>query len=220
MADPVFLGFHAEQAAEISTKVVPKQDPGEKVGVLARVDGRPAVVEYTEIEDEHRFARDAAGELVFGSGNVAIHAFDTAFLRRVAEQADTLLPFHASAKKIPYVDDRGETLEPEEPNGHKLERFVFDALSAATRTVVLETTRADEYSPVKNRSGAESPETSRRDLVACTRAWLEAAGLAVPPGPLELDHARIDGPEDAKALGITDVTEAPDMIRLDSGEPA
>jgi UDP-N-acetylglucosamine/UDP-N-acetylgalactosamine diphosphorylase len=220
MADPLFLGFHAELEAEISTKVVRKQDPDEKVGIVARVDGKPGVVEYTEIDDEHRFARDAAGELVYWSGNAAIHVFDTAFLRHVAEQADTLLPFHASAKKIPYAADDGATVTPEEPNGHKLERFVFDALSAATRTAVVETTRAEEYSPVKNRSGDESPETSRRDLVARARAWLEAAGIALPHGSIELDHARIDGPEDAKALGIVDPTEAPDTIRLDPGEPA
>src|SRR5262245_51114141 len=144
IADPTFLGFHALAGAEMSCKVVRKRDAWEKAGVVARVDGRPGVVEYTELDDVHRHARDASGELVFWAGNTAIHVFDLAFVAHVAREADRWLPFHASQKAIPTLDDEGRELPPSAPNGHKLERFVFDALPAARGVCVLETARADE----------------------------------------------------------------------------
>jgi UDP-N-acetylglucosamine/UDP-N-acetylgalactosamine diphosphorylase len=144
IADPTFLGFHAAQGAEISCKVVRKEDPEEKVGVVARLDGRAGVVEYTEIDEHSRNLRNDRGDLVYAAGNVATHVFDTGFIRRVARSAATLLPFHASAKKIPTVDAEGRTIAPDQPNGHKLERFVFDALGASEHVLVLEASRERE----------------------------------------------------------------------------
>ncbi|HEY5657864.1 MAG TPA: UDPGP type 1 family protein [Myxococcota bacterium] len=216
-----FLGFHAAAGAEVSCKVVRKREPHEKVGVVARVDGRPGVVEYTEIDEAHRSARDASGELVYWPGNMAIHAFDVDFVRRVAQQADRLLPYHCSKKKIPTLDAAGHPVQPEEPNGYKLERFVFDALAAADRVCVVEALRTEEYSPVKNAEGNESPRTARRDLVARYRAWLDEAGIELPPPDvaIEVDESQVGGPEDARALGIRRIAEAGDVIRVaDGGE--
>jgi UDP-N-acetylglucosamine/UDP-N-acetylgalactosamine diphosphorylase len=222
IGDPAFLGLHADRSCEISCKVVRKQDPAEKVGVVARVDGRVGVVEYTEIDEAHRHARDDDGELRFWAGNMAVHAFDTGFVRRVARGAETLLPYHASAKRIPCVDAAGRTHTPAEPSGYKLERFVFDALAAAERVLVMETPRSAEYSPVKNATGADSPATARRDLSLRYRAWLEAAGVAAPAAgaAIEIDHSRVDGPEDARALGIRSAGEAGDVIHVAGGERA
>jgi UDP-N-acetylglucosamine/UDP-N-acetylgalactosamine diphosphorylase len=214
MGDPVYLGFHDAAGAEMSCKVVRKQDAMEKVGVVARKGGRAGVIEYTELDDERRDQRDASGELVYWAGNVAIHVFTTSFVRRVAIAADDLLPFHASAKKIPTLDADGTPVKPSEPNGRKLERFVFDALPAANRVCVVEARRAEEFSPVKNAAQTDSPATARRDLVAQYRSWLEAAGIeGVPTGTaIEIDHSRIDGPEEARALGIRSVAESGDLI--------
>jgi UDP-N-acetylglucosamine/UDP-N-acetylgalactosamine diphosphorylase len=222
MCDPVYLGFHAAAGAEISCKVVRKTDPEEKVGIVARANGHPAVVEYTELGDTDRRARDANGELVYWTGNIAIHLLATAFVRRVAGDAERFLPFHASAKKIPHIDAEGRAVTPAEPNGRKLERFVFDALSAAKGVCVVETDRLVEFSPVKNAEGGDSPATARRDLVASYRAWLAAAGVALPPKDvaIELDHAQIDDPGDARSLGIHDVAAAGDAIHIAPGEPA
>jgi UDP-N-acetylglucosamine/UDP-N-acetylgalactosamine diphosphorylase len=221
MADPALLGFHADCGAEFSCKAVRKVDPEERVGVLACRDGLPAVVEYTELADEHRFGRGADGELVYWAGNIAVHVFETAFIRRVASETDRWLPFHVSEKKIPGVDDAGRPVEPEAPNGRKLERFVFDALPAAGKVCVVEAARAAEFSPVKNARGIDSPETARRDLVAQYAAWLEGAGLRVPPGAIiEIDHARIDSPEDARAAGLRNLAEAGDIVRIETGANA
>ena len=200
LADPVYLGFHANAGAEMSCKVVQKVDPYEKVGVVAQIDGILGVVEYTELDDAHRLARDDRGDLLYWAGSVAIHLFETAFLRRVAAEADRWLPFHASEKKIPTLDERGR------------------ALRAAKSTCVVETVRDAEYSPVKNAEGTDSPRSARRDLAAQYRAWLDAAGVSAPPGAaIEIDHSQIDGPEDLQRLGIQNASEAGDIVRIATG---
>jgi UDP-N-acetylglucosamine/UDP-N-acetylgalactosamine diphosphorylase len=213
LVDPVFLGLHALAGAEMSAKVVRKLDPMEKVGVVAQLDGQIGVVEYTEIDDQHRHLRDGAGELVYWAGSIAIHVLDVAFAKRVAADAERLLPYHASAKKIPFVDADGRRVEPREPNGHKLERFLFDALPAAARVSVLEVERNEEYAPVKNADGADSPETARRALDAQARRWLAGCGLAPPADSwVELDHARVDDEDDLRALGVRSLPH--EAIRL------
>lgn len=208
LLDPVFVGVHAGAPAEMSAKVVRKIDPMEKVGVLARVDGRVGIVEYTEIDDEHRFLRDADGELVYWAGSIAIHLLEVGFARRIAADAERHLPYHASAKKIPCTGADGRPVRPTEPNGHKLERFLFDALPSATRVSLLEVARDDEYAPVKNAEGDDSPETARRALDRAARAWLGTAGISVPNDRwVEVDHARLDGDDDARA-GIARAEDA------------
>ena len=223
MADPAYLGFHAEASAEMSCKVVRKAEPSEKMGTVARIGDSLGIVEYTELDDAQRFATDENGQLVYWAGSPAIHIFQTAFIRRIALEADRWLPYHASVKKIPTLDDAGRPLTPEEPNGHKLERFVFGALPAAERTAVVETARAVEYSPVKNAHGSDSPQTARRDLVASYRTWLEESGVPVPPDVrIEFDQSRIDGPDDVRALGIRDLSDAADWMHIEpenSGAP-
>jgi UDP-N-acetylglucosamine pyrophosphorylase len=137
----------------------------------------------------------------------------------VAERADILLPYHASPKAIPQVDANGQTRTSKQPNGLKLERFVFDALPAAHIVSVVETLRESEYAPVKNAEGSDSPATSRSALVALYRRWLETAGVALPPGcrALEIDHSRVDGPEDARSLGVSRAEMARDAILIEVG---
>jgi UDP-N-acetylglucosamine/UDP-N-acetylgalactosamine diphosphorylase len=206
----------------MSCKVIRKLDPMEKVGVLARAGGATLVIEYTELTDECRHAREAGGELRFWAGNLALHAFSLPFLRRVAGSADRWLRFHASEKKLPMVDDQGRPVAPREPNGRKLERFVFDALPAARAVCVVETSREREYAPVKNADGPDSPATVRRALTKRYREWLAAAGIELPPPGtrIEIDHSRIDGEEDARALGIRTLAQAADFVRTAAGADA
>ena len=222
IGDPVYLGFHDEVGAEISCKVVRKIDPMEKVGVVARVDGQVGVVEYTELADEQRYARDDQGRLRFWAGNIAVHLLRTGFVRRMAADAFSLLPFHLSAKKIPFVDSEGRTQTPEEPNGYKLERFVFDALRAAQEVCIVETTALEEFSPLKNAEGANSAESCRRDLIAQYRRWLEAGGIEVAKEveAIEIDHSVIDGPGDVTAAGFKSLAEAGRTVRTANGSQA
>jgi UDP-N-acetylglucosamine/UDP-N-acetylgalactosamine diphosphorylase len=221
LGDPTLLGFHRAAGAHASCRSLRKRDPGEKMGVLARIDGRMGVVEYTEIQPAERDARDAAGELLFGAGNTAIHAFEVDFVRRIASEAETWLPLHASAKKIPYAADDGGTRQPDAPNGFKLERFVFDALRAADSVCVVEASR-DEYSPVKNAEGSDSPETASRSLSQQYRHWIAEAGLEAPASgtAVEIDESRIGGPEDLRTLALRRLSDAPELIHTSPGDDA
>ena len=219
MGDPVFLGFHDECASEMSCKVIRKVDPLEKVGVVARSHGRPAVVEYTELSEGLRDARDAQGRLLYWAGNIAIHVFNLDFLRRIARESEKLLPVHASPKVIASAHSSDKERASGAPNGYKLERFVFDALPWAERICVLEVRAAEEFSPIKNAEGKDSPESSRADLEACYRRWLERAGLEIPPGALaiEIDHSVIDSAAEAVESGFGTLAEAGQAILFSTG---
>jgi UDP-N-acetylglucosamine/UDP-N-acetylgalactosamine diphosphorylase len=220
LADPTFLGLHELAGAEMSAKVLAKRGPDERAGTVGRRGDRVHVLEYTEVDPWHRDRRGPDGELAFWAGSIAIHVLNVDFARRVAADAERLLPCHVSPKAIPTIDPEGRPLVPDAPNGYKLERFVFDALPEARRVALLEVRRAEEYSPIKNRTGTESPRTAREDLVACYRRWLDAAGVAGVPGDgwIELDQSRIDGPDDLRAAGVRGVGPETEWIRLGSRE--
>jgi len=183
--DPVFLGLHAtanDSSAEMSSKMLAKSEPGEKVGVFCLQDSKLGMIEYSDLPSELAHKRDDAGDLRFNAGNPAIHILGLDFVRRLNESPEGFaLPFHRADKKIPYVDpDTGQRIEPAEPNGVKLETFVFDALPLADKPLVLETDRADEFAPIKNASGNDSAATSALLQTERAARWLEARGVSVP----------------------------------------
>jgi UDP-N-acetylglucosamine/UDP-N-acetylgalactosamine diphosphorylase len=181
VADPVFLGYLLERGDEAGAKVAVKRDAAERVGVWAQVDGTLGVVEYSEMRPQDAAATDADGELVYGMGNLAIHAFRRPFLERVSRESG--LGFHLARKRVPHIDRRGRRVEPEEPNGVKFESFIFDAFSEAGGVTLMEVERSREFAPVKNAEGDDSPATSRQALSALYAGWLEAAGVTVPRDP-------------------------------------
>ncbi len=176
--DPVFIGHHARAGAEMSTKVVRKAYPGEKVGVIGIRGGKLGVTEYSDLGEKDMEARGPDGELKYWAGNVAIHMVSVAFVRRL-EESGIRLPFHRADKKVPFIDAEGKRIEPERPNGIKFESFIFDALGYAKNPVTLEVSREEEFSPVKNATGVDSPETAQRDLMETFASWLEEAGVKV-----------------------------------------
>jgi UDP-N-acetylglucosamine/UDP-N-acetylgalactosamine diphosphorylase len=192
VADPVFLGYCLSKDAEVGNKVVWKAEPHEKVGVVARRGGRPAIVEYTELSAELAEAAGPDGKLLFGAGNICNHYFTVAFLKRVAKaykETPEVMPYHEARKKVPFADpETGATVLPEAPNGTKLEAFIFDSFPLAARSALLEVNRATEFSPVKNPPGAatDSPDTARAMIMAEHRAWVVAAGGAAGPAGVEV----------------------------------
>jgi len=181
--DPVFIGFHVLRASEMSSKMVPKAYPEEKVGHFCMQNGRLVVVEYSDLPMALQRETDASGKLRYLSGNIAIHALDREFIRRMAAGGEgTALPFHRADKKIPTVDAVGNAVKPTKANGVKFEMFVFDALPHARTPVVIETRRADDFSPVKNAEGIDSPKTCREDQMRQFARWLKLAGK-----PVEVD---------------------------------
>ena len=176
--DPAFLGWHLLGGSEMSSKMVVKTDPAEKVGLFCRTAGRLAVVEYSDVPAETQAEREPDGRLRFRAGNIAVHVLDREFVRRLAG-GEGALPFHRADKKISTVDAAGLPVQPSKPNGVKFELFVFDALPFARNALLLETSRADDFSPVKNATGADSPQTACDDQLRQWARWLRAAGATV-----------------------------------------
>ncbi len=186
--DPTFIGWHVLQRSEMSSKMVPKAYPEEKVGVFCTQNGQNVVVEYSDLPMAMQRETDAGGQLRFLAGSIAIHLLDRDFVRRMAHSAgpgtataknDPALPFHRADKKIPTIDAKGAPVKPAKPNGVKFEMFVFDALPFAKNPVVIETRRADDFSPVKNAEGVDSPQTCRDDQLRQFGRWLKANRAAL-----------------------------------------
>lgn len=178
--DPAFVGFHVLGQSELSSKMVPKAYALEKVGHFCVQEGVTKVIEYSDMPAAMQEETDAEGNLRFKAGSVAIHVFDRDFIARVGgDAAGEKLPFHRANKKIPYVDVSGATIEPEAPNGVKFEMFVFDALPLAKNPVIIEAARSDDFSPVKNAEGIDSPKTCKEDQLRLFARWLKAAGVGI-----------------------------------------
>jgi UDP-N-acetylglucosamine/UDP-N-acetylgalactosamine diphosphorylase len=177
--DPSFIGWHLVRGSEMASKMVPKAYPEEKLGVFCTREGKTVVIEYSDLPLELQREKDpATGRLHYEAGSIAIHVIDREFVRKMARGAEGL-PFHRADKKIATVDDNGHEVKPEKANGVKFELFVFDALPSARNTIVVETRRADDFSPVKNAQGVDSPATCRADQLRQFARWLKAAGASV-----------------------------------------
>jgi UDP-N-acetylglucosamine/UDP-N-acetylgalactosamine diphosphorylase len=183
IADPTFLGQHIRAQADVSSKVIPKAGPFDKLGNLVLIDGKLSIIEYSDLPKELAEAHDAAGNLRFSVGNPAIHIFDLAFLERVTEGDAAGLPYHVARKKVPFWDPAAnEFVVPEQENALKFERFIFDVLPLAEKWTAVATSRREEFHPLKNATGADSPESVRAALIALAADWLRQAGATLADG--------------------------------------
>jgi len=217
--DPVFIGHHVEAGAEMSSKVLRKRSPEEPIGTVVRREGRPVVIEYSDIPPEVQDAVTAEGDMRYPWGSIAIHVISVGFVRRFMDDG-LALPFHRARKQIPHVDAEGQLVIPEEPNGTKFEMFIFDALHFAKASVTMEVAREDEFAPVKNASGKDSVATSRAALSDLYARWLETAGVAVEreadgavAGALEISPLTADSAEALKG-NLPPETEFRDGLAL------
>lgn len=175
-ADPLFLGLHLLEGAQMSSKVVAKSGPMEKVGVLGKIDGVLGCIEYSDLPADLRDATDEQGRLAFRAGNIAVHALQRSFVEELTRDGLDL-PWHLARKNLAAIDGQGR---PTETPGIKFETFIFDALGKSERSVTLEVQRELEFSPVKNAEGADSPQTCEAHLTSLFATWLQEAGVRVP----------------------------------------
>ena len=176
IADEAFIGYHVLQGSEYSLKLCAKRDPYEKVGMPMKFGKTFRMVEYTEMTDEQCNRKGKDGKLYFLYGSPAIHVFDRAFLEREASKP---MPLHLAHKKIAMVGDDGKVVKPSEPNGYKFEKFIFDILPDAKKAAFLAFEQKDEFSPVKNAEGNDSPATCKADLQAKWCRLLNARGILI-----------------------------------------
>ncbi|CCK68228.1 UDP-N-acetylglucosamine diphosphorylase KNAG_0A05640 [Huiozyma naganishii CBS 8797] len=184
LADPVFIGFAIKHDFQLATKAVRKRDAHESVGLIATKDGRPCVIEYSEISNELAEATDEDGLLLLRAGNIVNHYYSVELLKEKLSQWCDSMPYHIAKKKIQYFDNTSNTVvKPEEPNGIKLEQFIFDVFptSSLERFGCLEVDRTKEFSPLKNglNSKNDNSETSRQAYLTLGTSWLKQAGAIV-----------------------------------------
>ena len=209
IADPEFLGYHILSGSEMTSQVIAKTDPHEKVGVLVDVEGELRIIEYSDMPAEHAERLLSDGSLALWAGSIAVHVFDVAFLERVKSQA-AALPFHNARKKVPYVDGNGQRVEPTEPNAVKFERFIFDLLPSAKNGLVVEVSESDGFAPLKNAPGAakDTEQSVQSAMAAQHREWIQAAGVEIAADAMVEINPRfaIDGQETkAKLAGVPSV---------------
>jgi UDP-N-acetylglucosamine/UDP-N-acetylgalactosamine diphosphorylase len=180
VADPLFIGYHVMGNAQMSSKNHHKNQPHEAVGVHCICDGVYRVIEYTVIDLYPQLLEtDSNGDLVHYAGNPAIHIIDVGFIEQLNANYDDF-PWWRAHKKIPYVNEQGERIEPEEPNGYKFETFIFDALRFIKHDpVALEIPRLGEYTPIKSYEGDNGVVAARESLRTYWGGWFERAGFPV-----------------------------------------
>lgn len=158
IADPCFVGATKLKNCVVGSKVVRKSAPDEKVGVMCLEDGKPSIVEYYELNEEMMNAKDEKGDPAYNFGVILNYLFHEPELERIMEQN---LPLHVVEKKIPYMNEKGEEIKPEEPNGFKFETLVLDMIHQLDNCLPFEVVRSKEFAPIKNKTGVDSVDTAR-----------------------------------------------------------
>ena len=159
MVDPVLLGVALDKNVLAAGKSVVKAGPKEKVGVFCKRNGKPGVVEYTEITDDLAEATNESGELIFAESHINCNLFNVKVIDEVSKKK---LPYHCAHKKAKFIDANGNLVTPEKPNAFKFESFIFDAFYMLEDMAILRVKREEEFAPVKNAEGNDSPETARK----------------------------------------------------------
>ncbi len=159
IADPCFVGATIENNRVSGAKVVKKMTPDERVGVLCLEDGKPSIVEYYELTEEMKATMDDNGEPAYNFGVILNYIFREKDLKEIMEKQ---LPLHVVEKKIPYMDEKGNFIQPEEPNGYKYETLVLDMIHQVDNCLPCEVDRKKEFAPIKNATGVDSVETARQ----------------------------------------------------------
>ena len=157
--DPVLIGISIKNGVEAAGKSIIKANPHEKVGIFCKKDGRPSVIEYSEISDELAEERLENGELKYAEAHILCNLFSLSAINKISSID---LPYHVAFKKAKYIDNDGNLIISDKPNAYKFESFIFDAFEKLDDLVVLRVKRENEFAPVKNAEGVDSPETARK----------------------------------------------------------
>ncbi|QSH42445.1 UDPGP type 1 family protein [Lentisphaerota bacterium ZTH] len=220
--NPLFVGLHAKENAEMSALMLAKTGPFEKLGNFCVSKDRLMIIEYSDLPAEFAEQRNTDGSLKFIAGSPAIHVISRSFVEKLTAAGRLCLPWHRADKKIPYINSDGIKVTPEEPNGVKLESFIFDALPLASQTMILEADREEEFAPTKNKTGVDSVESCREMIIERDARRLERAGVKVPRRAngrpaveIEISPLAVMDDEDCinycRANGITEI--------VDNGKP-
>ena len=158
MVDTILLGMAIDKNVEIASKSVVKANPHEKVGVFCKMNGHPKVIEYSELPEKMAEEVDNNGELKYGESHIMCNLFTIDAIEKVSKEP---LMYHSAFKKNSYLDEDGKEVVPKEPNSYKFEAFIFDAFVFFDDIAILRGKREDDFAPVKNKDGVDSPRTAK-----------------------------------------------------------
>ncbi len=159
MVDSIFIGLCEDKKVLVGGKSLVKAYPEEKVGVFCKKQGKPSVVEYTEISEEMAKMRDEKGDLVYSESHINCNLFNIEAIEKISKEK---LPYHPAHKKIEYLNQEGKLIKPEKPNAYKFEAFIFDSFEKMEDMIIFRVKREEEFAPIKNAEGQDSPETARK----------------------------------------------------------
>ena len=158
MADTLLLGMADKKGVQIASKSVVKANPHERVGVFCRMNGHPKVIEYSELPEKMAEELDNNGELKYGESHIMCNLFTIDAIEKISKET---LMYHSAFKKNSYIDESGKEVVPEKENSYKFESFIFDSFEFFDDIAILRGKREDDFAPVKNREGADSPKTAK-----------------------------------------------------------
>ena len=157
MVDEILIGISKEKKVLGAGKSLVKASPEEKVGVFCKKNGKPSVIEYTEITNEMANQKDENGNLVYGESHINCNMFNIKGIERIG---NSKLPYHSAFKKATYLNENGEIVKPDKPNAFKFESFIFDSFNKLDDMLIFRVKREEEFAPVKNKEGVDSVETA------------------------------------------------------------
>ncbi|OHD17820.1 MAG: hypothetical protein A2Z98_10875 [Spirochaetes bacterium GWB1_27_13] len=176
LADPYFIGYHISKKSKVTTKVIKKLYPEEKLGCIVNSLEKNSIIEYSDLPKEKMYEKDSAGELKYLFGSIGIHIFNVDFLLK----ATSKLPIHFAKKQIEgYIFKENDIAEKGQMNAIKFETFVFDVIAFANKSFFFETDREDEFAPLKNKTGVDSIETCIKGQISQYKNWLKKSGLLI-----------------------------------------
>ena len=158
MADITLLGMAIDKDVQIASKSVVKVNPHERVGVFCKMNNHPKVIEYSELPEKMAEEVDENGELKYGESHIMCNLFTIDAIEKISKEP---LIYHSAFKKNSYIDENGKEVIPEEPNSYKFEAFIFDAFELFDDIAILRGKREDDFAPVKNKEGVDSPKTAK-----------------------------------------------------------
>ena len=159
MVDPILIGLCMKEGNQIASRTVTKINPQERVGVFCKKKGHPAVIEYSELPEDMAEEVDEDGELFYGEAHIACTLYSMEALEKASKLPSQ---YHIAIKKMAYLDEAGNWIEPEKANAYKFESFIFDVFEAFDDISILRSKREENFAPIKNKEGADSPETARK----------------------------------------------------------
>lgn len=178
IADPEFIGYHCGENCEISTKVIRRHSCDENVGIFVAEENKAHVIEYSDLTSENRCVLDAKGKIRDWAGNTGIHMFSLDFIERLNKNG-LALPYHRAIKAVNAIDSDGKPIK---LNAWKFESFIFDAIPLARKSCCMEVLREDEFAPLKNSTGNDSPKEVSEKISNYYARWLAEANIKVAPG--------------------------------------